>query len=164
MTSAGTACTSWLLFAGIRGCHSVCHPGWRRYPHEGLLLLGQGGEVLVHELDCDCGFADRGCHSLDRSMTGVTGYEDPGLARLEWVGITLKRPPAISVTTGQDVGAGDHESVLVATEPSFDSLGHGNAADHDEQRICGQLDLLTRRLVGDHESFESSVASCAGDP
>ena len=109
----------------------------------------------MHELDCDCGFADRGCHSLDRSMTGVTGYEDPGLARLEWVGITLKRPPAISVTTGQDVGAGDHESVLVATEPSFDPLGHGNAADHDEQRICGQLDLLTRRLVGDHESFQS---------
>jgi hypothetical protein len=41
-------------------------------------------------------------------MTGVTGYEDPRLARLEWVGIALERPPAISVTTCQDVGAVGH--------------------------------------------------------
>jgi len=63
------------------------------------LLLGQCCKVAVHKLDCDCGFADRGCNSLDRSMTGVTGYEDPRLARLEWVRIALERPPAISVTT-----------------------------------------------------------------
>jgi hypothetical protein len=133
-------------------------------PSRTLLLLGQCCKVAVHELDCDCGFADRGCNSLDRPMTGVTGYEDPRLARLEWVGIALERPPAISVTTCQDVGAGDHESVLVATELSFDPLGHGNAADHDEQCICGQLNLLTRRLIGDHESFEPPVANRARDP
>jgi hypothetical protein len=85
-------------------------------PSRTLLLLGQCCKVAVHELDCDCGFADRGCNSLDRPMTGVAGYEDPRLARLEWVGIALERPPAISVTTCQDVGAGTlyRESLVLA--------------------------------------------------
>jgi hypothetical protein len=52
-------------------------------PSRTLLLLRQCCKVAVHELDCDCGFADRGCNSLDRPMTGVTGYENPRLARLE---------------------------------------------------------------------------------
>ena len=49
----------------------------QRMPSE-LLLLGPCRKVAMHELDRDRGFADRGRDSLDRPITGVTGYEDPG--------------------------------------------------------------------------------------
>src|SRR5689334_16063266 len=92
-------------------------------------------QVTVNQLDGDCCFPDRGRHSFDRATPSVTDNEDTGLTAFEQVRLAIERPPLALLVSGQDIAAGDHESVLITSEPALHPLGDRDPSDHDEEGI-----------------------------
>jgi hypothetical protein len=108
----------------------------------------------VNELHGDCGLPDRGRHSFDRAAPSVADNEHSGLTAFEQVRLAIERPPPALHVALQDIGAGDHESVLITSEPSLHPLRDWDPSDHDEEGICAHRTLPAGRFVGNHELLQ----------
>src|SRR3954469_22475036 len=114
----------------------------------------------MHEPDRHRALADSRSNPLDRARVDVADGEDPGAARLEEEGPV--RSEAVEAPL-LDVAAGEHEAVLVHPDEAAQPVRVRRCADEDEERLRGNLRLLARAWVFEHESLEPVLALEAGD-
>src|SRR3712207_4500538 len=92
-------------------------------------------QVLVDELDGDRAFPDGGGAPFYRAVSHVPGDEDAGDAGLQEKGITVQSPAFGTFPVSRQVGAGEYEAPLVATNDAGQPVGVGGGTYEDEERV-----------------------------
>src|SRR5262245_16599677 len=97
----------------------------------------------MNELDAHRALAHCRCHSLDAARADVPDREDTRPARLQQFRSAGQRPPSLLELTGEEVGAGLDEALVVHHHASFEPGRVRIGPGHQEQVI----DLADLRLA-----------------
>ena len=87
----------------------------------------------MDELDGDGALPDGGGAPFYRAVSHVPGDEDTRDAGLQEKGITVQSPAFGAFPVSRQVGAGDYEAPLVATNDAVQPVGVGGGNYEDEE-------------------------------
>ena len=88
----------------------------------------------MDELNGHGSLADAGGDALDRAVPHISGGEDTGDAGLQEVRLAVKRPTLWRLSLAQQVGAAEHEALLVALHHVLQPTRMRLRANEDELR------------------------------